>query len=120
MDAHDDWTELFEQLKSFKGQFSLNAHGEVRHKTQTAIAPDWVVGAYSGPEMACPLNSLCQQYLADRGERVSVLENGDFKDMATILGMPQEYVERFASAADGEQIDPGNSLLRQRLIETVC
>ncbi len=120
MPAHDDWTDLLEQLQPFKGQFAVNAQGEVRHKTQTALAPDWVVGACSGPEMACPLNSLCQRILSDRREAIWVLENGDFKDMARILGIPQEFVERFALAADGEELTSDDVTLRQRIIEAVC
>jgi hypothetical protein len=120
MDAHDDWTELLEQLQRFKGQFSVNAHGQVRHKTRTAIAPDWTVGLHSGPEMACPLNFLCQQLLSERGESVPVLENGDFADMATMLGIPQEYVERFAQAADAEELAPDDAALRHRIIDNVC
>lgn len=120
MDAYDDWTDLFEQLKRFKGQFAVNPHGEIRHKTQTVITPNRVAGAYGGPEMACPLNVLSQQVLSERGVKVSMLENGDFKDMATILGIPQEYVERFALAADDDKVNPDDATLRERIIETVC
>jgi hypothetical protein len=120
MDSHDDWTDLLEKLKQFKGKFALNEQAQVRHKTQTTLVPDWLLHAYGSPDMACPLNSLCQASLSDRGESVPVLENGDFADMATILGIPQEYVERFACAADGDEVAPDDASLRQRIIETLC
>ncbi len=116
-DCRDDWTDLLERLRPFKGQFQVDHMGMVRHKTERCYAP---FRGQTPPEFQCPLNALCRVAIEQLGEPPGPLENGDFRDMATILDMPLEYVERFATAADGDELAPEDESLRERIIETVC
>jgi hypothetical protein len=120
MDVHDDWTDLLERMRHFNGRFRVEPSGVIRHKTLMVRQTVYSREQY-GVEWACPLNALCQEVLGVLGEtEIEVLENSDFNTMATILDLPQEYVERFACAADGEEVGTDDSSLRQRIIETLC
>jgi hypothetical protein len=116
-DSHDDWTDLLERLRPFKGQFQVDHLGMVRHKTERCHAP---FHGETPPEFQCPLNALCRVAIEQLGQPIEPLENGDFRDMATILDMPVEYVERFASAADRDELAPDDESLRERIIEATC
>jgi hypothetical protein len=116
-DVHDDWTDLLDRLRPFKGQFQVDQLGRVRHKIERCYT---LFRGETTPEFQCPLNALRRVAIEQLGQPIEPLENGDFRDMATILDMPMEYVERFATAADGDELAPEDESLRERIIETVC